>query len=358
MGKVRKFLAPLAFVCDDKVNPIGWLNLKSCALNLSADEKIDHSPKFLSTIQSRVEFRPEAKCPRWLAFLDRFLPEADKQAFLQEYYGFALSGVRGIHLSLVLHGEGANGKNVVCDSLRFIAGEQNCTSLTFADLEPGLGRFRIAELQDKAVMFCHEVDSKDRIPDAIFKKIVGGDPITAERKGQDPFEFIPRCKMVIIANNMPATRDHSHGLHRRLMILKFEVTIPVEEQDPEFAEKLVDYEGPGILNWAIAGYRRLVAQKAFTIPESSREAHTTYKRDSNPRLSFILDHTQKVNDGGMYLTAALAAFREFCSAHGFVPGGSVKLREALEKHHFIKAVRKEHGVYLSGIALCNWPPDS
>lgn len=51
--------------------------------------------------------------------------------------------------------------------------------------------------------------------------LTSGDRISAERKGQDPFNFTPFAKLVFSANEIPELEDKTYSIWRRLILLEF-----------------------------------------------------------------------------------------------------------------------------------------
>jgi putative DNA primase/helicase len=73
-----------------------------------------------------------------------------------------------------------------------------------------------------------------------------------------------------------------------MILVRFEVTIPPERQNPNLAQELHG-ELPGIFLWALEGLRRLRKQGRFTIPADSVEALLDYRRENNPARLFLED---------------------------------------------------------------------
>ena len=74
---------------------------------------------------------------------------------------------------------------------------------------------------------------------AMFKKIVAGNRIKAERKGQDPFEFNPYIKLLFSANDIPRMKDKTGAVLRRLVIIPFNAhfTSDLPDYDPEIKKE-------------------------------------------------------------------------------------------------------------------------
>ena len=64
--------------------------------------------------------------------------------------------------------------------------------------------------------------------------------------------YTPQFKLVIAGNHKPALRNVDEAIRRRLHLIPFTVTIPLEERDKNLFDKLKP-ERPGILQWAVDG---------------------------------------------------------------------------------------------------------
>ena len=343
LDAIKRMLKGETFVRPDIVNRSGLLNLKNGILNLETGEFMDHSPGLFSTIQSDVAFDPSATWHLWKKFLDEVLPELDKQLLLCEIFGYCLTTSIAYHKAFFFLGEGANGKSVVMAVLEALAGIENCSALMLSDLRE---RFRLAELDGRLINIVSEVEAKSLVDDAKFKSIVAGDPQVGERKNQDPFKFRPFAKWIVACNSLPATRDRSYGYERRIVILPFEKTVPKEERNPNLAKELIESELSGILNWAIGGYRRLQENKAFTIPQASKEALDEYKEQIDPILTFIYEHLSRTETGGTLLKKINRIYRMWAEENGYKPVSSGLLRKGIEKELGVKGKSRNEGKFL------------
>ena len=340
VDSVKRMLKSENFQRPELVNRSGLLNVKNGVLNLDTGEFLEHSPDFLSTVQSNVIFDPKARWTKWKIVLDQVLPEKDKQLLLSEIFGYCLTTSIAYHVAFFLLGDGANGKSVILEVLETLVGSDNCSALTLTDLKE---RFRLAELDGKLVNIVSEVEAKSLVDDAKFKSLVAGDVQIGERKNQDPFKFRPFAKWVIACNGLPATRDRSYGFERRVLILPFEKIIPKEQRNPNLARELIEEELSGILNWALGGYRRLRENGGFTIPEASTRALAEYKEQIDPILIFIEEHLSLTDTGGTLLKEINEVYRRWCEINGYRPVSSGALRKAIERELQTKAKPTNRG---------------
>ena len=84
--------------------------------------------------------------------------------------------------------------------------------------------------------------------------------------------------MVFFLYELPKTKDTSGGYYRRFLIIPFKYIIPKKKVDPLLAKKIIGSELPGIMNWVLEGWKRLVRQQAFTQSRILDKALEDYKR--------------------------------------------------------------------------------
>ena len=83
--------------------------------------------------------------------------------------------------------------------------------------------------------------------------------------------------------------DKSEGFYRRLIIVRFNHSVPEDKRDPELLEKF-RCEADGIFQFALEGLRRLM-QNHFHFSETKANAQELqkYREDSNSVLAFVRD---------------------------------------------------------------------
>jgi len=120
--------------------------------------------------------------------------------------------------------------------------------------------------------------------------ISGGGWISANRKGSAYREGKLPTRLMLATNLLPELRDPSEALVRRLLILKFDHKVEADEEDPGLAGKLTAPEDlPGLLNWAIEGYRRLRGRGHFLQGAGGQEAIDQMRLIQAPLRTFVAD---------------------------------------------------------------------
>jgi putative DNA primase/helicase len=100
-------------------------------------------------------------------------------------------------------------------------------------------------------------------PDAKYKAITSGEKMTAKHKYGKLFDFKPYSTLFFAPNHLPHTRDTTYAFFRRTEIIKFNVQFDGDKCDTKLEGKLRK-ELPGILNFALAGLKRLQKNGDFT----------------------------------------------------------------------------------------------
>ncbi len=237
---------------EEKVQPLAWIDgsnrrnslvVRNGILDVGrlvagdADVLIDHTDAFFTLVSLPYPFDATAACPKWLGFLERNLEaDAERTALLQEFFGLCLTVDTSFHRFLLMHGEGANGKSVICAALRAVLGTDNVSTVP---LEAFGERFQLNQTLGKLANICAEIGEIDKVAEGHLKSFVSGDPMTFERKFKDPIVALPTARLVLATNTLPRFSDRSGGLWRRMIVMPCNVVIAEHERvfgmdNPEF----------------------------------------------------------------------------------------------------------------------------
>jgi putative DNA primase/helicase len=115
--------------------------------------------------------------------------------------------------------------------------------------------------------------------------ISGEDNLTIDRKNLSPVTVKLSTRVMICTNEMPRLSDSSGALASRFVILRMTKSFYGRE-DSALTEKLLT-ELPGILLWAVEGWRRLQERGRFLTPASSAEAVQELDELGSPITAFI-----------------------------------------------------------------------
>ena len=305
-----------------------YVSLKNGLLDLDAvlagQDEADcirpNSPDWFSMVSLPYDFNPNAGYPRWEAFLERNLEmDPERIKVLQEWAGYMLIDDTGEQKFLLMEGEGANGKSVYTTALTAMLGEDNVSSIP---LEVFGDRFARTETLGKMLNTSGDCGELDKVAEGYLKAFTGGDRMFFDRKGVAGVNCRPTARLMLSCNNRPRFSDRSDGVWRRMMVIPWEVEIPVAERVQGMAR--IDWwqesgELPGILNWAIAGLARLRTQGAFTRCRKAEEALLDYREEMNPARSFLLQHVEEAADSRIRSAGLYRFYNRWAKENGYHP---------------------------------------
>jgi len=201
------------YIDREKLNPHGYLCLRNGILDLETLEIRPHTPELYFTYQLPVNYEPTADCPRFKHFLEEIFDEQEKRDFIQELFGYCLMPGNPLQKAFMFYGSGANGKSTLLETLRALLGRKNTASFTLQALNTD--KFAAAELEGKLANICSDNPSRALYNSELFKRLVGGDSISAQRKFQRPFDMFYNGKLLFATNTLPRTSDDTPAFWRR-----------------------------------------------------------------------------------------------------------------------------------------------
>lgn len=333
----------------------------SCAngtLNLYNGEFHKHRQQDFLTKVAGVDYDPEAECPRWMAFLGTAFQNNQTLAdYVQEIAGYCLTGEAGEQCWFFLHGPGANGKTTFTEVLRLLLGEyaSEVRMETFLFNKNGHGvRDDLAGLTGQRLIFATEASGGTRLDDAALKQFTGGEPITARHLYGRYFSYVPKFKIFICGNHKPAVRDSSQAMWRRVRLIPFDYVIPEQQRIKDYARKLVEAEGPGILNWCFAGLRRWKDRGRFITPNIVRVATDKYQSESDLVGQFVAKKCRKDPQTRVEGRELYRAFRAWCEGDGLrKPPTKTYFTQELTRLGYPLDLGERH---YQGLELAQWDP--
>lgn len=284
------------------------------------------------TYQLPFEYNPQAKAPLFESYLNKVLPDIERQRVLAEYLGFVFikhgSNALKEEKALILYGTGANGKSVFFEVVNALLGNDNVSSYSLQSLTNDNGYFR-AKLANKLVNYASEINGK--LEASIFKQLVSGEPVEARLPYGQPFTLKQYAKLIFNCNELPKDVEHTNAYFRRFLIIPFDVTIPPQEQDKTLHTKIIEKELSGVFNWVLKGLNRLLEQKKFSDCEAAQRAIEQYKAESNSVQMFLNENEYKGSPTNYKLIKDLyPEYRAYCIDDGMTP---------FKKSNFIKQLR-------------------
>lgn len=302
----------------------GVIVLENGVYVLETGELERHNAFYHAKSRVPVKYDPEAECPA----IDKFFREivgSEDVPKLYELIGYCLLKDFPIARIVILTGEGENGKSTFLRLIDNFLGSENTASVSLQRLsEDG---FRTAQLFNKMANICADIPATPIKDTGILKLITGQDPLTAEFKYQNPFEFYNYAKPIFSCNQVPAAWDDTRALHRRMVVIDFPNTFASSDPktDINLIEKLTTPEElSGLFNRAIEGLTRLLEQKGFSNEKPPEVKRIDYMKRSNPVQYFAVCYVEKDPDGWITKSEFYDYYTRLCESLGAIPQASNK----------------------------------
>ena len=347
-----------------------FINMENGVLDYVTDEVFPHDEKFLFTYVVRANYLSNPNlihCPSFDHFCQTSLAPltyededtkqkiiAEKRQLLLEIIGYICCDNHAGKCAFFLKGEPDSGKSVVANFITQLFQPELISNVPLHKLSE---RFFKAELFGKKLNVAGEIQGKQLAEIATFKSITGGDAITGEYKGKDPFSFTPRCKLLFAGNALPGTSesDATKAFVNRLIVLLFNHSIPKEKQDKDLLKKLWN-ERDSIFTLAMQALKNLHERNyRFTVPAESSEFIKSFVNRNNSLQMFLQDCCVFGEKYRIHNTDLMRAYTNYCTQNGLDVFSKKKFYEMLSGYpgvHYKKfRIGNRNSVGHIGIAL-------
>lgn len=264
------------------------LNCINGTLQLQDGTFHPHERKHRLTHMIQVEYDLYAKCPKFTKFIDDIMGHnANLIKYLQTIIGYCLTGDTSEQCYFIFLGTGSNGKTTLLNVLRALMGAL-CKNIDFTTLSYSgySARNDLARLIGARLVTSVEVQSRSCVNESVVNRITGCDPITVKFLYSEPFEYIPKYKLIVAGNEKPNIEGLSHATWRRIRLIPFNVRFDDSNGiNKNLYHELIE-ELPGILTWALEGCLRW-QQEGLVTPTEVVTATLEYMAEKDTVGAFL-----------------------------------------------------------------------
>lgn len=278
-----------------------YIAFRNGVLDIVTGQMQSFSPDLVITNQIPWDYNPEAYSELADDTLNKLAcGDQPIRALLEECIGYCFYRANDYKKSFMLTGKGNNGKSTFLDCVKAILGDRNISALDLKELGD---RFSTSMMFGKLANIGDDIgdDFLQGSQVATFKKVVSGNRIKAERKGQDPFEFNPYVKLLFSANNIPRMKDKTGAVLNRLVIIPFNARftkyLPSGEIDPDYNPKIryelveqssVEY----LIRVGVEGLKRIIENQGFSKSDATEQMAEEYDLMNNPIKGFFAEQDE------------------------------------------------------------------
>lgn len=315
-----KSLPQTSIEADEFDNNPEIINCKNGILNLNTLKFIQINEECNFTGQLDFNYISDAtieKAPIFKKFTDTSLCEdVTKRKYLLQITGYNISNDFSLKTACCLSGAPDSGKTHILKLVSKVWGDSRVSNLTLSDLGK---RFSTSQLAFTHLNVNGDLETDVLHDVATFKRLLGGDRIFAEYKGQDGFMFTPRLHLLYACNNLPMLKEvqKSDAYINRISLLHFPISVPKEQQDPQLFQKLWE-ERDIIFSLAINEFSHMMATtRTFDVDKDSAIVLQRYKDTLNPVGAFIRDMCILGENHSIHKNIFYNAFYQWCEENEF-----------------------------------------
>lgn len=336
----REVLEYMELIADEKAQADArYIAFRNGVLDIVTGQMQPFSSDLVITNQIPWDYNPEAYSELADDTLNKLAcGDQPIRALLEECIGYCFYRRNELGKAFILTGDKSNGKSTFLDCVKAILGDGNISALDLKELGD---RFSTSMMFGKLANIGDDIgdDFLQGSQVATFKKVVTGNRIKAERKGQDPFEFNPYVKLLFSANDIPRMKDKTGAVLRRLVIIPFNARftkyLPSGDIDPDYnpyikyqliEQSSVEY----LIRVGVEGLKRIIENNEFTKSEKVAEQIDEYENENNPIKAFIdecgVEMIEDEPTGDVY-----SRYQVFCADCGMQPMSNIVFSKQINK---------------------------
>ncbi|BEO91506.1 hypothetical protein FNSP4_13140 [Fusobacterium nucleatum] len=334
----KEILKKIYFEAPNKEKDINHISVKNGLINITDDEIVlyEHTSKIVTTFYIDYDYNPNADYTDILNYMSELVGDDESLTrILMEFLGYCLYPDCFLRKALVIKGDHRNGKSKFLEVLKIFFGDNNCCSLDIQDI---VSRFGLFGIMNKSINLGDDISGQYIGDDSKFKKVVAGNDVLIEQKGNDAFTYKPTAKHIFSCNNMPRFDDKTGAVKDRLIFIPFPNVYSVENGNlnPHIVKEMTTNENmESLLVLALQSLKELLKNNKFTYSYKSENCLDEFDKDNNPILYFIeeIQENSYLRDkafNNMPVAEAYDKYINFCQSNGF---------KSISKISFSKGIR-------------------
>lgn len=300
----------------DRPPALEILPCKTLNLHIPTGRVLAPTPALFTINALDFDYDPDPEPPeRWVKFLEQlFGDDLESVDLLQEWMGYCLTSDTSQQKMLLLVGPRRSGKGTIGRVLTRLVGAANVVGPTTSSLA---GNFGLQPLIEKSLAIVSDARFGGESVGAVVERLLcisGEDTLTVDRKFLGSVSMKLATRFVFLTNELPRLSDASTALAGRFLVLRLTNTFYGNE-DVTLSDQLVA-ELPGILHWAIEGWKRLKARGRFVQPASVEDAIRDLEDLASPVSAFVRERCEVGPGRRAWIDELYKAWQAWCEQDG------------------------------------------
>lgn len=324
---------------NTKPSDANLIAFKNGIYNIETNEFLDFSPEYIITNMIPHNYNEEAYDETTDKALNKMAcNDPSIRLLLEEMVGYCFYRRNELRKAFILTGDKRNGKSTFLSVLQKLLGDTNTKSLDLKELSD---KFKTAELHMVLANIGDDIGDEFIPNPAIFKKLVSGERINVERKGQDPFDFNSYAKQLFSANDIPRIKDRG-AVVDRLIIVPFNAKF--SKSDPDYdpfikykmlSESSMEY----LIQIGLDALVGVLDRQEFTMSDKAQKAVQEYEENNNPILTFFSE-SEGESFENQPTKFIYQKYQEFCLSNSLQPLSNIEFSKQVKKFYGFEIVNK------------------
>ena len=285
-----------------------------------------------------------------MEFISQVLTDIDVRDYVLTLLASFLNGANRNEKFHIWTGCGANGKSKIIELYQLAIGDYGVnlpiTLLTRNRKSSGEASPEVARTKGKRFAVLQEPDQKTTLNVGLMKELTGGDRIQARSLYQNPIEFKPQFKMILVCNHLPKLPHDDEATWRRVRSVEFTSEFLLSDRvdqanphhfprDEELAEKFDDWKEPFL--WILTKYYETWRKDGLREPAKVVEFTENYRVRMDQFRDFTEEHIIGNPDTDMCLAIG-EVFSRYLDWHTQDGGDSKRLTKSELKEYLEKTM--------------------
>lgn len=215
----------------------------------------------------------------------------EMETLLYEVIFYSLIKTAKLAKGFIFKGKGRNGKSVIFRIIESLAGEEHCSHEHLEQLSGSKagGKSTIKALKGCTVNIAEDQKQPRYVNTSLITRIISGDTISIEQKGNEKVDFVPYATMLFSVNEVIDFKETGLYITNRFYIIPFDATFTDENNNRNInmSEELCQPLALQIIaTRAIEAFKEVLKRGKFTIPPIVEEETKKYFMECNNVAEF------------------------------------------------------------------------
>lgn len=215
----------------------------------------------------------------------------EMETLLYEVIGYSLTKTAKLAKGFIFKGKARNGKSTLLKCIAKLVGEEQCSHEHLEQLSGSKAgsKSTIKALKGCTVNIADDQKQLRYVNTSLITRIISGDTISIEQKGNERVDFVPYATMLFSVNEVIDFKETGLHITDRLVVIPFNMTFTDENNNRNInmSEELCQPLALQIIaTRAIEAFKEVLKRGKFTMPSIVEEETKKYFMECNNVAEF------------------------------------------------------------------------